>query len=253
MAGNIIPAIATTNAMTASLCVLQSFKVLRGEYNKARMQFLSKSAERLISSEPLGRPRADCPVCGVCQAIIKVDLSRATLRHLVNGLLQGQLAYGEELAVSTEAGVVYDPDLDDNLDKKLSEMSVMQDTFLTIIDESDDEPRVNVSLAVTEEDIASEEPPISLTEILTIPRKIKLAEPTTNGTVNGAEANTQVNGNHGTIKRKRSADEADLEADIISKRGKVMEQTTAGVTEALRNGVHIIDDGDDGAILIDDD
>ena len=33
MAGNIIPAIATTNAIVAGLCVLQSFKVLRGDYS----------------------------------------------------------------------------------------------------------------------------------------------------------------------------------------------------------------------------
>jgi ubiquitin-like 1-activating enzyme E1 B len=32
MAGNIIPAIATTNAIVAGLCILQSFKVLRGDY-----------------------------------------------------------------------------------------------------------------------------------------------------------------------------------------------------------------------------
>lgn len=36
MAGNIIPAIATTNAIVAGLCVLESFKVLNGEYNQAR-------------------------------------------------------------------------------------------------------------------------------------------------------------------------------------------------------------------------
>jgi ubiquitin-like 1-activating enzyme E1 B len=36
MAGNIIPAIATTNAIVAGLCVLQSFKVLNGEYSNAR-------------------------------------------------------------------------------------------------------------------------------------------------------------------------------------------------------------------------
>ena len=37
MAGNIIPAIATANAMTAGLCVLQAFKVLRGDIRLAKM------------------------------------------------------------------------------------------------------------------------------------------------------------------------------------------------------------------------
>src|SRR5690554_4959065 len=36
MAGNIIPAIATTNAIVAGLCILQAFKVIKGELDKAR-------------------------------------------------------------------------------------------------------------------------------------------------------------------------------------------------------------------------
>jgi ubiquitin-like 1-activating enzyme E1 B len=36
MAGNIIPAIATTNAIVAGLCVLQSFKVLRGNFSSTK-------------------------------------------------------------------------------------------------------------------------------------------------------------------------------------------------------------------------
>lgn len=37
MAGNIVPAIATTNAMTAGLCVLQAFQVMRDQLSKAKM------------------------------------------------------------------------------------------------------------------------------------------------------------------------------------------------------------------------
>lgn len=79
-----------------------------------------------------------------------VDLERATLNDLVEGVLRSQLGYGEEISVSNEIGTIYDPDLDDNLPKKLSELGIKNDGFITIVDDDDDHPRVNLELIVKE-------------------------------------------------------------------------------------------------------
>lgn len=62
-------------------------------------------------------------------------------------MLRSQLGYGEELSISNDLGTIYDPDLDDNLPKKLIDLGVKNDSFLTVVDE-DDEPRVNLELVV---------------------------------------------------------------------------------------------------------
>lgn len=62
-------------------------------------------------------------------------------------MLRSQIGYGEELSISNEIGTIYDPDLDDNLPKKLEDLGVKYDSFLTVVDE-DDEPRVNLELVI---------------------------------------------------------------------------------------------------------
>ncbi len=124
MAGNIIPAIATTNAIVAGLCVLESFKVLKGEYDKAKEVFLTPfGPSRLLASDKSREPNPDCPVCSVFQTRAYVDLSRATLNDLVEDFLKLQLGYGEkEISIANEVGILYDPDETDNLDKKLVDL-----------------------------------------------------------------------------------------------------------------------------------
>jgi ubiquitin-like 1-activating enzyme E1 B len=53
MAGNIIPAIATTNAIVAGLCVLQASHVLRGELKKGRMVFISRWGDQAFIAEAI--------------------------------------------------------------------------------------------------------------------------------------------------------------------------------------------------------
>ncbi|KAK0659990.1 SUMO-activating enzyme subunit 2 [Lasiodiplodia hormozganensis] len=247
MAGNIIPAIATTNAMTAGLCVLQAFKVMRDDYDKARMVFLTRSTDRVLTAENLHPPKPECPVCSVAQTKLVVDTSRATLKDLVEDFLRLELGYGEEFSVNSDAGVIYDPELDDNLPKKFSEIGLKADSFVTVIDEEDENPRVNLVLSITEQTLPEDAKPIHLPEKLEIPYKPKTAhgEPSElNG--NGAVVTNGVDG-----QRKRTAETAGLEEDEkLRKRGKVAEEPSAGQKSGGPDDVIVIDDN--APITIDD-
>jgi ubiquitin-like 1-activating enzyme E1 B len=178
MAGNIIPAIATSNALTASLSVMLSYKVLRSKVGRSeamakptannslpttilsnkdesalggsKMVFLnSRSTERVITTQGLGHPDPRCPVCSPVYARLRIPKnSRPTLGHLVDEV-SAKLKY-EEFQISTSIGVVYEPDLDDNLPRALSELGVdlNSNSFITITDDSD-EPRVDLILSTS--------------------------------------------------------------------------------------------------------
>ncbi|GKZ96177.1 E1 ubiquitin-activating protein uba2 [Aspergillus niger] len=243
MAGNIIPAIATTNAMTASLCVLQAYKVLRGEYDQAKMVFLERSGVRAINSDSLQPPNPNCPVCSVTHARLKIDPQRATLDNLVQDILRSQLGYGEEFSINTELGTIYDPDLEDNLPKKLTDLGVKNESFITVIDEEDDQPRVNLELIVLATDSSQSsteaEKPASLESVPDIPHKPK-------GPAPAAPEPEPVNG---AGKRKRDADEAGLSnGDNPAKRVAAMSISDGDGANPI-----VLDEATGGAILIDDD
>jgi len=239
MAGNIIPAIATTNATTAALCVLEAFKVMQGNYQKAKMVFLSKSLDRMVDTEALRPPHAECPICGNVQAKLVVDPSRATLDSLVNGILRVKLGYTEEISVSTDAGVLYDVDLEDNLSKTFVDLGIGKDSFITVIDEADDGARVNLILNVAEETTNDPSDIMRLyPDELSVPVKTKPAAG--QATSNGASVTEPPSAG---MKRKRELDEAELDIENVRKRGKVPEQTNG-------DGAIAVDDTE-GAIVLD--
>ncbi|XP_062403284.1 SUMO-activating enzyme subunit 2 [Sardina pilchardus] len=66
MAGNIIPAIATTNAIIAGLLVLEGLKILSGDMDKCRTIFLNKQPnprKKLLVPCALDPPNSNCYVC----------------------------------------------------------------------------------------------------------------------------------------------------------------------------------------------
>jgi hypothetical protein len=127
MAGNIIPAIATTNAIVAGLCVLQSFKVLKGEYAQSKEVFLTPFAPaRLLAPDRSREPNPECPVCSVYFTSIVADLSRATLKDLVDDIVMSKLGFeGKEFVVNNDIGTLvecFEDGDDENLPKKLTDL-----------------------------------------------------------------------------------------------------------------------------------
>ncbi|KAH8706521.1 hypothetical protein BGZ61DRAFT_222642 [Ilyonectria robusta] len=187
MAGNIIPAIATANAIVAGLCVLQSFKVLKGEYTQSKEVFLTPFASaRLLAPDRSREPNPDCPVCSVYNTSVVVDLSRATLNDLVEYFIKAKLGFEDkEFVVNNDVGILYDFDETDNLPKKLSDLGIQKDSFLTIIDDDDDDTFVNIVINIQEGNLDADKKPIeaTFTDTPQIPRKPKKVQPVeTNGT-----------------------------------------------------------------------
>lgn len=155
MAGNIIPAIATTNAIVAGLCVLQSFKVLEGDFANTKEVFLSPFAtDRLLASDRYQNPNLECPVCSVAHNRILVDVQNTTLQELVEDFLKSGLGYSEEITINDgHDHLLYDIDETINLDKKLSDLGISDNSFLTVLDDNNDHengPRVNLVLTVND-------------------------------------------------------------------------------------------------------
>lgn len=251
MAGNIIPAIATTNAITAGLCVLQAFKVLREDYKSARMVFLSRSADRAFSAEKLSPPNPGCEICGVARTGIEADITRATLGDLVEKVLRGALGYGEEVCVLVGQALLFDADFDDNLETPLCDLGFGEETFVTVKDEGEEEEegtRINLVIAVTNTIFTEDEAAMTIPEPFQVPRKPKASEAVeVNGLANGVKRGHDevMGGMNGHASKRRKV-------DIVVGSGEGAAMKKAKVFEGkgpAEEDVILLDD--DGCITID--
>lgn len=113
--------------------------------------FLERTPARVINTDTLRPPNPQCNVCGVTQSRLFVDTARATLYDLVKYILKLQLGYGDDFTINSEAGMLYDVELIDNLPKKFIDLGIKNGSFLTVIDDEEENPRVNLLLSISEQ------------------------------------------------------------------------------------------------------
>ena len=187
IAGNIIPAIATSNAIVAGLQVMQAFKLLQHlplkststdapmttltvdmAYKMCPLTYLSRTSNRkgcLLQPTKADEPKHSCFVCNTAQLVLQIDVTKATVGDLVNKVLKKKLAFHEPTVMINysqvyEEGEGADEDLKDNLVFVLQDCpggGINDGTVVSVSDFSQD-MEVNIVVKhVVEDTFTSEE------------------------------------------------------------------------------------------------
>ena len=153
MAGNIIPAIATTNAIVAGLVVLHAFRILEENLKSCRSVYLrSKMNHRnqlLVPEKNVNPPNPKCYVCAPTpQAVLAVDTSKMTIKQLDDVVLKNRLnMIAPDVMIDGTGSVVIsseEGETEANNDKLLEELGIKDGTILKV-----DDFQQNYSLTVT--------------------------------------------------------------------------------------------------------
>ncbi|KZP09553.1 hypothetical protein FIBSPDRAFT_801990 [Athelia psychrophila] len=181
MAGNIIPAIATTNAIVSGLIVLQALHLLRKAYTALRNVHIQFKPAVPLSTINMCPPDPRCGVCSDTYAKVLCDPARVTLRTVVEGILGpggGDGTGSREVGVYEDKRVLSDPDWDDNMERTLESLNVTRGKFLTIVDEDGAWGTIAIGLGVLPPNHPVDAPAFILPSPLPLPpRKERPATP----------------------------------------------------------------------------
>ncbi|KAF1796754.1 hypothetical protein V8B55DRAFT_1451843 [Mucor lusitanicus] len=225
MAGNIIPAIATTNAVIAGFVIMKAYGILRGDIKNNPRTYLT-TGSRLVQ-EANAEPNPDCGVCRSRSATVKVDFDKTTLNDIIQKVILLSQEEGgagmveDEVAIMDGSRMIYDIEFDDSVGLKLREVGLNPGSIIRV---TQDDGGEDVDLILEAFD-ASEEHDDSL--------KLMNAIPKPKQTKRESE------------KRKASEDDTDLDqlSRQTAKKAKVSHQVVDDVV--------VLEDDDEDLVLLD--
>ena len=109
MAGNIIPAIATTNAIIAGWIVLEALKILGGRADACRYCVCNRhpsgrKRDILLQGSGLDAPNPECMVCSKSPVTLSLDTSRWTVGMLIDLVIKKHFSFNKPTIDATTLG-----------------------------------------------------------------------------------------------------------------------------------------------------
>lgn len=151
IAGNIIPAIATTNAIISGLANISSFKyfsLANPPPSSYSTVFISIKPNKYLTGAGVMTPNPQCAACGLSsKAVIQLSSLDLTLQAFIDEVTR-RYGYTDISVIVGESRLVYDPDFDDNVEKSLAEVGIANQQVVLIQDEDDELENIELLVVV---------------------------------------------------------------------------------------------------------
>eukprot|EP00127_Corallochytrium_limacisporum_P004518 Clim_evm18s166 gene=Clim_evmTU18s166 len=140
IAGNIVPAIATTNAICAGLIMIEALKVLQNQTDALRMTYISENASgKILIPSQHDSPNPHCYICSSTtpQLFLGLRLDLVTVTYLRDTILKNAIHMAHPDEITAGSSILFDADeeiTEANLNKTLAELGVQHGDTLEITD-----------------------------------------------------------------------------------------------------------------------